>query len=143
MAIVVFLTTVNACCSKSDSCDNTDSGGIDLVNFTGNETDSVLVIPFQKGSNFLVHGDTLYTRAPEVAGTNKRRIDAATINSNYDYRIYVVKTHKAYDVYGYKTERKSCSKCFMKANNQYKEALSDYTVNGTTIPFSGTFIIIK
>jgi hypothetical protein len=127
--IILFAVLVSSCCHKK-LCTN-DVVEIPIVNFTMQEADSVIVISYQKNTNFTAKVDSVFTAA------KNSQVNASLLvipfihglNIDLDYKIRFVSIGKIYLLNNFSLNKSECNSCFPWGHDYY-DALDSYYING-------------
>ncbi len=130
LAIVLCLLIslgINSCGCPMIKCIGADDlEDIFLMNFASNETDSVFVVSYKKGSDFRTMLDSFMV--PKRDSLNSKRFDlflgGKKISTSNDNKIYLTKANKVYKISGFKTSEAECKSCYNYTR------LDGYEING-------------
>jgi len=143
-SVVLSLFVLPSCCSKGGNCSTSSVSGIELYNFKKEiATDSINVIRFERSSNYTLALDTITYKGQTTANPNVFIVNTGELQLANDYIVSVVKEHRDYKMGNFSFTKKACGKCFMRANNEYKNVLSTYSVNGGVSDFDGSLKIFQ
>ena len=87
--------------------------------------------------------DTVLYYGQPTSNPNVFTINTGSLELGNDYIVAVVKDHREYRLGNFAYTKKACGKCFMRANNEYRNQLSTYTVNGGVNDFDGAVKIFR
>ena len=130
--IIIVLLTLTSCCTKVGCDDAIFLSIIQFNNFSSQELQSVNLIKFNQGSNYLEALDTIKLNVDTSTNLFDLGVLNQTFKLNYDYQIIVDSTQK-FNIQNFEVETEKCNDCFLGINQDYYSYLGAYTVNGIFI----------
>lgn len=141
ICLVVFAAS---CCSKKSTCPATTFNQIELLNFNSNDlSDSVSLLVYEAGTNFLSIMDSFALSVQATDDPNRFISNVSTLNIKNDYAVKVGKIGESYRISNFSVKKVECGKCFLRNNNKYGYKLYSYTVNTKPLDFEGLIRISR
>lgn len=126
---ILFAVLISSCCGRKYCPSVVDQiNEIHLVNFTLQESDSIIIKTYQKNTSSMI--DSSFTQAKYRTGTSDLLIfTPQVININLDYSIQFLSISKTYLITNFSIGKAACNSCF-PSGNTYRDVLDSYYVNG-------------
>ncbi|HET6558385.1 MAG TPA: hypothetical protein VFG54_13790 [Prolixibacteraceae bacterium] len=122
---------LNSCCQKKKCYGVEYVSDIEFIGFTQSELDSVMMVTYEKNSDFCSPIDTFKMLELEDNNTETNGILVMEnrLNLNLDYKVIMPRIGQAYELTDFTLKKQECNYCFPTGYDHYT-VLDSYKING-------------
>lgn len=131
LMLIGGMILLNSCCQKKECLGVEHINAIELYHFTESDMDSVVLVTYEKNSDFCTSIDTFKTLTYEPTQTDSVGIllMKERLNPNLDYKLIMPRINQSYELTEFSLKKHECNYCFPTGYDHYT-VLESYKING-------------